>query len=175
MDFLKNINYVVILKFTKRLLEYYFSKGFTTLECNVNNLAKLPNLVKQIINTEETDNSDKVMACISTISFTSNTLKDLVENKSFHYSYIQTEFNDKTKMIINIFSAYVVPLLKDINYPSLLQEWKINLDAAVNEINIDVNMSKSSDKKKIDHHDRDLYWPTSVKDTIQRFTFLTIR
>ena len=32
-------------------------------------------------------------------------------------------------MIINIFSAYVVPLLKDINHPALLQEWKLNLDA----------------------------------------------
>ena len=29
--FLKNINYVVILKFPKRMLEYYFSKGFTIL------------------------------------------------------------------------------------------------------------------------------------------------
>ena len=36
--FLKNINYVVILKFPKRILEYYFSKGFTILEYNVNNL-----------------------------------------------------------------------------------------------------------------------------------------
>ena len=44
--FLKNINYIVILKFPKRILEYYFSKGFTILECNVNNLAKIPNDVK---------------------------------------------------------------------------------------------------------------------------------
>ena len=40
--FLKNINYVVILKCPKKMLEYYFSKGFNILECNVNNLAKLP-------------------------------------------------------------------------------------------------------------------------------------
>ena len=33
-------------------------------------------------------------------------------------------------MIINIFSAYVVPPLKDINHPALLQERKLNLDAA---------------------------------------------
>ena len=54
--FLKNINYVVILKFSKRMLEYYFSKGFNILKCNVNNLAKLPNEVKEIIHSEETDN-----------------------------------------------------------------------------------------------------------------------
>ena len=50
-------------------------------------------------------------------------------------------------MIINIFSAYVVPLLKYINHPALLQEWKINLDATAYERNIDANMSKPSDKK----------------------------
>ena len=87
--FLKNINSVVILKFPKRMLEYYFSKGFTILECNVNNLEKLPNEVKQIIHAEETDNSDKVMTCINTIPSISNTLKNLAVNKILHSSYIQ--------------------------------------------------------------------------------------
>ena len=45
--FLRNINYVVILKFPKGMLEYNFSKGFTILECNDKNLAKLPNDVKK--------------------------------------------------------------------------------------------------------------------------------
>ena len=57
--FLKNINYVVILKCPKSNLEYYLSKGFTILECNDNNLEKIPNEVKQIIHVEETDNSTK--------------------------------------------------------------------------------------------------------------------
>ena len=48
-------------------------------------------------------------------------------------------------MIINIFSAYVETLLKYINYPALPQEWKINLDAAAYERNIDANLSKPSD------------------------------
>ena len=50
-------------------------------------------------------------------------------------------------MIINIFSAYVVTLLKDINHPLLIQEWKLNLDATAYEKNIDANMSKPYDKK----------------------------
>ena len=33
-------------------------------------------------------------------------------------------------MIINIFSKYFVPLLKYINHLALLQEWKLNPDAA---------------------------------------------
>ena len=68
-------------------------------------------------------------------------------NKSLHYSYIQIEFNDKNKLIINIFSAYVETLLKYINHNPLLQEWKLNLDAAAYEINIDANMYKYYDKK----------------------------
>ena len=62
---------------------------------------------------------------------------------------IQIEFNDKKKTIIKIFSAYFVPLLKDINHPAFLQEWKLNLDAAAYERNIDANMSKLSLKNKL--------------------------
>ena len=146
--FLKNVNYVIILKCPKRMFEYYFSKGFTILECNDKNLAKLPNEVKQIIHAEETYNSYKFMTCINTITSTSNTLKNLVGNKIFQSSCIKIEFNDKKKITINIFRTYVVPLLKDTNHPAFLQYWKLNLDAAVYEINIDYNMSKPSDKNK---------------------------
>ena len=95
-------------------------------------------------------------------------------NKKIHSSYIQREFNDKNKMIINIFSAYFVPLLKDINHIALLQEWKLNIDVAAYEKNIDANVYKPSDKKEIDCHDSNLYCPTTIKDTIQWFTFLVI-
>ena len=87
--FLKKENYVFILKCPKRMLEYYFSNGFTIFECNNINLEKLPNEVKQRIHAEDTDNSDKVMTCTTTITSTSNTLKNLVVNKSFHSYYIQ--------------------------------------------------------------------------------------
>ena len=36
-------------------------------------------------------------------------------------------------MIINIFSAYVVPLIKEINHPELPQEWRLNIDATKKE------------------------------------------
>ena len=52
-------------------------------------------------------------------------------------------------MIINIFSAYVVPLLKYINRPTLLQEWKLNFDATAYERNTDAKMYKPSDVKKL--------------------------
>ena len=104
------------------MLEYYFSKGFTILEFNDNNLEKLSNDAKQRIHAEEKYNSDKVMTCINKIPSTSNTIKNLVVNKRLCSSYIQKESDDRNKMIINIFSAYVVPLLKDINHPELIQE-----------------------------------------------------
>ena len=112
------------------MLEYYFSKGSTILECNTNNLAKNPNELKYRIYAEEAENSDKVMTCNIKILSTSNKLNNLTVNKSFHSSYIRREFNDKKEMTINIFSAYFEPLLKDINHPELLQEWKLNLDDA---------------------------------------------
>ena len=65
------------------MLEKYFSKGFTILEWNDSNLEKLPNEVKERIHAEEAKNSDKVMTCITTNFSTSNTLMNLVVNKSF--------------------------------------------------------------------------------------------
>ena len=59
--FLKNINSVVILKFPKRMLEYSLLKVFTILECNANNLTRLPNNTKQRTHAEETENSGKFM------------------------------------------------------------------------------------------------------------------
>ena len=35
-------------------------------------------------------------------------------------------------------------------------------------------MSKPHEKKEIDFQDRNLYWPTTIKDTIKWFTVLTI-
>ena len=60
-------------------------------------------------------------------------MNNLLVNASSHYSYIQTEFNDKKEEIINISNAYVAPLIKEIYHPELLQEWKLNIDAAVYE------------------------------------------
>ena len=52
------------------------------------------NEVKDRIHAEDTDNSNKVMICNTTIPSTSNTLNKLAVNKSFWSSYIKTEFND---------------------------------------------------------------------------------
>ena len=80
---------VVVLKCPKRMFESYFSKGFTYFDCNIINLEKLPTEVKVRIHVEDADNLDKFMICSTTIPSTSNTLKNLEVNTSFHSSYIQ--------------------------------------------------------------------------------------
>ena len=66
--FTNNIKFIVILKFPKSMLEYYFSKGFGILKCNSNNFKKIRNVVKQIFHAEETNNSDYIMTCNTTIT-----------------------------------------------------------------------------------------------------------
>ena len=85
--FLKNNDYVVILKCRNRMFEYYLNKGFIIFDCNRNILEKLPSEIKHRIGAEVTDNLDKVMIFSTTISSTSNTLKNLLVNASSHYSY----------------------------------------------------------------------------------------
>ena len=130
------------------MLEYYFAKGFTIFDCDTNNFAKLPNEVKEFIHAEGTENSDEVIICSTTIPSTSNTLKNLSVNKSFHSSYIQRKYNYKKETIINTFSEYVEPLLKYINNPALFQECKLNLDAAEYKRNIGANLYMPSEKEK---------------------------
>ena len=65
-------------------------------------------------------------------------------------------------------------MLNNINNPTLIQEWKLNLDAAAYEKRIYSDVYKPSYKKEIDCHDSDSNWPTSIKDTIHWFPFLTI-
>ena len=50
--------------------------------------------------------------------------------------------------MITIFSTYVAPQIKEIHHPALLQEWKLNLDAAEYKKNMKANMYKPSEKKK---------------------------
>ena len=112
LDFLKNKYSFVILKYPNRMFEYYFSKWFIHFYCNKSNLEKLPSEVKDKIYAEVTDHSEKVVICSTTITSTSNTLKNLFVDAISRSSYIQNEFNDKKDMIIIIFIAYSVPLIK---------------------------------------------------------------
>ena len=56
----------------------------------------------------------------------------------------------------------------------MLQEWKLNIDAAEYERNIYANLHKSFEKNKINRNNRENYWPTSIKKTIWWFPLIAI-
>ena len=51
--------------------------------------------------------------------------------------------------MITIFSAYVAPQIKEIHHPALLQELKLNLDAAGYKKYTKANMYKPSEKRNL--------------------------
>ena len=107
------------------------------------------------------------MICSTTIPSTSNILKNFLVNSNSLSSYTNQQLNDKKEQTITIFSTYVAPQIKEIHHPSLLQEWKLNLDSADNEKNMRDKMYKTSEKKKFNRVDSDGHWPTSIKKKIQ--------
>ena len=68
--FSKNNIFIVIFKYPKRMLEYYFSKGCTIFNCNITNLEELPNEVRVIIHSKDTVNPYKFMICSTKINST---------------------------------------------------------------------------------------------------------
>ena len=83
--FFKKNDYVVILKCPNRMFEFYFDKRLI-FYFDKNNLKRLPSEIKDRVGVEVTDNSDIVMIYSTTITSTSNTLKNLVVSSSSHYS-----------------------------------------------------------------------------------------
>ena len=64
---------------------------------------------------------------------------------------------------MNFFTEYLVPVMKYIDHPALIEEWKQNIDAATYEKNLKQDVNLLSIKTHIDRNDKSGYWPTSVK------------
>ena len=78
------------------------------------------------------------MICQFTIPSTSNTINNLLIHTFDHSSYKKTNYNnDQKTTIISIFTAHVFPQIKEIHHPALFQEWKLNLESAMYEKNIE--------------------------------------
>ena len=76
--------------------------------------------------------------------------------------------------MITIFITYSTPKIKEIHHPSLLQEWKLNIDAAEYENNMKAIMYKPSEKKKFNCVDSDKHWPASIKKRFCGFLLLPL-
>ena len=70
-----------------RMIDYYFNKGFIIFNCDEKHLKRIPYQVEDRVGAEGTVNSDKVMICSTTITSTSNKLKNLLVNSNYHSSY----------------------------------------------------------------------------------------
>ena len=95
--------------------------------------------MKQRVGAGVEVNSDKVMLCKTTIISISNTLKNLVISSYYHSAYSTEKFNTEKEEMSRLFSTYVIPQIKEIKHPAIIQEWKLNIDAAEYE----KNMAKS--------------------------------
>ena len=82
------------------------------------------------------ENTDLVMLCSTTITSTSSTLKNLYIGTQYHSLYSTENYNDQTKEMDRLFRTYITPKIKEIYHPAILQEWKLNIDAAEYENNM---------------------------------------
>ena len=130
--FSRNNEYVVILKYPNRMSEYCFNKGFVIFECDEENL-KSTIFGKRQSWCRSSSRFRLSHAMFTTITSSSNTLKNLLVNSNYHSSYSTQEFNTKKEQMSIIFNTYVTPQINKINHPAFIQEWKLNIDAAEHE------------------------------------------
>ena len=108
--------------------------------------------MQQRVGAEPKVNYDIVMLCKTTIISTSNALKNLFISSDYHESYSTGKFNTEKEAMRRLFSTYVTPQIKEIYHPAIIQEWKLNIDAAEYEKNI-AKSYLPSHKKKINRID----------------------
>ena len=78
-------------------------------------------MVKERVGAEVKVNTYLFMLCYTTITSTSNTLKNLVINSNYHSSYSTQEFNTNKEEMSNILNIYVTPQIKEIDHIAFLQ------------------------------------------------------
>ena len=84
------------------------------------------------------------MLCHTTITSTSSTLKNLYIGKDYHSLYSTDNYNYQTEAMERLFSTYITPQIKEIYHPEIIQEWKLNIDAAEYEKNMSFTHLPSS-------------------------------
>ena len=144
---LNNNDSIVILKCPNRMSQYYFNKGFIQLTCDEDHLKKVPVKVKYRVGAELKVNTDLVMLCHTIITSTSSTLKNLYIGKYYHSLYSTENYNGQTEAMDRLFSTYITPQIKEIYHPEIIQEWKLNIDAAEYEKNTSLKHLPSTLKK----------------------------
>ena len=92
--------------------------------------------VKERVGAELEVNTDLVMLCHTTLTSTSSTLENLYIGKDYHSFYSTENYNDHKEAMDRLFSTYITPQIKEMYHPAIIQEWKLNIDAAEYEKNM---------------------------------------
>ena len=72
-----------------------------------------------------------------------------------------------------LFKTYITPQIKEIYHPEIIQEWRLNIDAAEYVKHTTLTLVPST-IKQINRIDNFEHWPASIKTTIEWFPFLGI-
>ena len=96
-------------------------------------------MVKDRVGSEVKVNSDLVMLCYTIITSTSNTLKNLYISKDYNSSYSTDNYNNQKEVMDRLFSTYITSQIKEIYHLEIIQEWKLNIDAAEYEKNMTIS------------------------------------
>ena len=103
------------------------------------------------------------MLCHTTITSTSSTLKNLYIGKDQNSLYSTENYNYQTEAMDRLFVTYITPQIKEIYHQAIIQEWKLNIDAAEYEKNTSLKHLPSTFKNRIDAFE---HWPASIKTTL---------
>ena len=142
----------VILNCLSSLVNYYLEKGFYIIANNSKQLSITSNDVKLRIHAIDKLKTDYVMAKTTAIYLVANIKKELNIQSDLYFIYKQNFYHDKKYEINKLFVEYHLPLLNYINNPSLIQEWKRNLDTSDYEKHLNKEKKLPSNKKGTNRH-----------------------
>ena len=108
------------------------------------------------------------------ISALSNTIKQLHIHKNMHMAYKQDFYKTKETEIDDLFHGYLVPVMEDLEHPTLIEEWIHILDAAAYEKNLHKDEKLPSMKKKVYCNYKIECCTKSIMESLNSLQFLDI-
>ena len=127
------LNSTMVLKLQSRLIKNYLSKGLYIIEQGSKQLNLNPNDIILRINLVDQLKKDYVMVKNESLSAVANTIKQLHIHKNMNVTYKQDLYKTKESDIDYLFLEYLVPIMKYIEHPALIEEWIQNIAVAAYE------------------------------------------
>ena len=103
------------------MVNYYLEKGFVILEHNSKHLISVPNEAKQRVRASHIQKPYFLLECYTEISSVANNINKFHIQYNFHCVYIHNFCNYKQEVFDDLSYRYHPPLLKYVDYPTLIQ------------------------------------------------------